>query len=534
MLASDGNKMKHLSFIFHIFISLMKHILIIFIFLSASLNTSYAQSNSGSDREVLNGLDDIYNLKFDEAESIFKQLQKSNPGDLRGYFYQSLIYFYRAMPSRNESLFEKYLELSDIVIEKSEDILEKNENDYDALYYNGLSHSYRSLLMLSLNKSLIKAASNGNDGYRILTSLIEKKPDYYDAYMGLGLYKIVIGFVPEKFQWLLSLIGLNGDIKEGIRLLTISMEKGKYSKTDSKVFLSVFSLKEREEGNSKGLNLSKELTEEYPASTVFKVFYSALLLQEGFPNEAISSADAALSLNINSFKEEIIKSVSAVKGSAYFRLNDFQKTITNLEKFMNYVNPEDRYNVYLFTLGVSYELTGDRKKALEVYKRVRNNFINERDGEIDKFFYRLAQEKIKSPLNEFDIKLINAMNLRESNKFDEAVSAYNEISDSKLISKYDSQNNSKDDLIKFYYNFGLAYIYNKSPDKAIECFNKCIKLNPQSETWLVPHSYFELGKIYDKKGDKKKSEEMFAKIFEFNDFDFESFLEMRLANYKNK
>lgn len=509
---------------------IMKHTLYFFTFLFFLLNTNFAQSNSSTDKVVLEGLNDVYNLKFDEAESKFRQLQISEPNDLRGYFYESILYFYKALPSRNNSLFEKYISLSDNVIEKAETILDKNENDYDALYYKGLSHSYRSLLMLSLNKSLLKAASEGNDGYRILTTLIDKKPDYYDAYMGLGLYKIAIGFVPEKFQWLLSLIGFEGNIKEGIKHLQTSMQYGKYTRTDSKVFLSIFSLKEREEGDRKALDISKELTVEYPNSSVFKVFYSSLLLQYGYPEEAVGVANNALDLNKNSFQDEIIKSSNAVLGSAYFRLNNFPNAILHLEEYMKYVNPEDRINVYLLTLGVSYELTGDRNNALSVYRKINNKFINERDGELDKFFYRLAQEKIIAPLNEFDIKLIKGMNLRESNRLEEALNLYREIIDSKLDEKYKSDDNT----IRLYYDLGVTYSYNKNFDKAIECFNKCIRLNPKSETWLVPHSYFELGKIYEKKGEKKISEEMFDKIFDYNDFDFESFLEMRLANYKYK
>jgi tetratricopeptide (TPR) repeat protein len=384
--------------------------------------------------------------------------------------------------------------------------------------------------MLSLNKSLLKAASNGNDGYRILTALIEKKPDYYDAYMGLGLYKIAIGFVPEKFQWILSLVGFNGNIKEGIQLLKTSMQNGRYTKVDSKVFLAIFSLKEKEDGDQQALDFSKQLTKEYPGSAVFKIFYSGLLLQYGFTGEAIAAADDALSLNKNSFQEEIKKSANAILGSAYFRMNDFQKAIPHFEEFMKYVNPEDRYNVYLFTLGISYELTGDRNKALSFYRKVRNNFINERDGELDRFFYRLAQEKINSPLSDFEKKLITAMNLRESNKLIDAINSYQEIITSGIRNKYKSD----DDLIRFYFGFGLAYSYNKDFDKAIECFNKCIELNPESEKWLLPHSYFELGKIYYKKGEKKKSDDMFEKIFNYDDFDFKSFLEMRLANYKNE
>ncbi|MDQ3020273.1 MAG: DUF3808 domain-containing protein [Bacteroidota bacterium] len=507
----------------------MKYILYIFAYLGFSLYSNYS-SGSVPDTKVLDGLNDVYNLKFDGAENKFRQLQKSDPNDIKGYFYESLLYFYRALPSRDEIFFEKYLKLSDNVIEKAEKNLDKNENDFDALYYKGLSHSYRSLLMLSLNKSLLQAASNGNEGYRILTSLIEKKPDYYDAYMGLGLYKIAIGFVPEKFQWLLSLIGFNGNIKEGVKLLRTSMQYGDYTKTDSKVFLSIFSLKEREDSDILALDLSKELTQEYPGSAVFKIFYSSLLIQYGFTDEAIATANEALDENNNSFQVDIKKAANAVLGTAYFRLNNFPKTVLYLEEFMKYVNNEDRYNLYLFTLGISYEINGDRVKALEKYKSARNDFINERDGELDKFFYRLAQEKIKTPVSEFEINLVKGINLRESNKIEDAIKTYVRVQDTQI-----SGNSFSDDkLIQLYFNLGMAFTYNKDFIKAEECFKKCISLNPKSETWLLPHSYFELGKIYNIRGDKKQSEEMFENIFNYDDFDFESFLEMRLVNYKNK
>lgn len=493
-------------------------------------NTNFAQSNLQADKVVLEGLDDIYNLRFEDADGKFRQLQKTNPDDLKGYFYESLLYFYKALPTRDEKMFEKYLELSENVIERSEISLDKNENDYDALYYKGLSHSYRSLLMLSLNKNLLQAASDGNSGYRILTALIEKKPDYYDAYMGLGLYKIAIGFVPEKFQWLLSLIGFKGNIKEGMQFLQTSMNKGKFTRVDSKVFLSMFSLKEKEEQDNQALIFSKEIAEEYKGSAVFKILYSGLLLQYGFADEAINTANDALNINKHSFQDEIKKSAGAIIGSAYFRLNEYQNAIPYLEDFMKYTNPEDRYNVYLFTLGVSYELTGDRSKAMEKYKAVRNKFIDERDGELDKFFFRLAQEKIKTPLRDFDIELIKGMNLRESNQPGKAIELYTEMINTNIVDKY----NSDDDKIRLFFDLGVAYSYNKDFDNAIESFNKCIKLNPANEEWLVPHSYFELGKLYRQKGDKKKSGEMFDMIFDYDDFDFESFLEMRLANYLNK
>jgi len=494
------------------------------------LLSTAVKADAQADTQILEGLNLIYNLKFDEAESLFKSVQRANPDDLKGYFYESLIYFYKALPSRDENLYNKYIDLSEKVIQKAEDKIDKNENDIDAIYYKGLTHSYVSLLMLSLNKSLLKAASNGNDGYRILTALIDKNPDYYDAYMGLGLYKVALGFVPEKFSWLLSIIGFDGNIKDGVRLLNISKEKGKFTKIDSKVFLSIFSLREKEDADMTALKFSEELITEFPQSPVFRVFHSSILLQYGFTEKAIESANLSLDLNRESFKEEIIKSSNAVLGTAYFRLNEFAKCIPYLQTYMTYVNPEDRYNVYQFTLGVAYELTGNRSAAIDNYSKVRNDFIDERDGELDKFFYRYSREKIKQPINKFDSLLIAGMNLRESLKLEEAVKLYEGIPAGGYLEKY----NTDDYKLKYYFDSGLTYSYAGDNEKAIADFNRCLKLKPETETWLIPHSYFELGKIYNRTGNKSKAGEMFSMIYEYDNFDFESFLDMRIANYKTK
>jgi tetratricopeptide (TPR) repeat protein len=491
---------------------------------------SPAYSNNTIEKEVLSGLDEIYNLDFDRADARFKAMQSSYPQDIRGYFYESLLYFYKALPSREDEQFRKFLSLSSDVIMKADNILEKDDNNFDAMYYKGLSHSYRSLLMLSLNKNLLEAASDGNEGYRVLSDLVKRKPDYYDAYMGLGLYKIALGFVPDKFKWLMSLIGFEGDIRNGIEMLNTSMTKGKYTRIDSKVFLSIFSLNEREQNDNRALDLSRQLVADYPESSVFKVFHSSLLLQCGFTDESIRIAEEALKQNKKSFQNEIQKSASAILGTAYFRLNEFGKSAEFMESFFKYANKEDRYNVHMFTMAISYEMIGDRSKAVDNYKRVREDFINERDGELEKFFYRYSRERLKSPLRQFDRDLIFAMNFRESGKLKESIEKYETL----MNNKDHLKSGTEDDKIRLFHNIALAYTYDKQTDKAIENFYKCLTIEPETETWLVPHSYFELGKIYFDLGRKEKSMEMFEKTYDYDDFDFESFLEMRIANFKNK
>lgn len=508
---------------------LRKNILLLLIFYTASSIPSSA-TLSDIDADVQYGLNEVYNLKFDDAEKRFIRIQKDYSADPKGYFYESLLYFYKAIATRNEIDYQKFIDQSDGVISKCEDLLDTNPGNYDAMYYLGLSKSYRSLLMLSLNKSLLQAASDGNSGYRILSSLVESNPKYFDAYMGLGLYRIAIGFVPEKFRWLLSLIGFKGDIKEGKKYLLIASQKGQFTKIDSKVFLSIFSLNEKEDDDRQSLKLSKELVDEFPGSPFFKILYASILLQYGLMPDAIAVSEDALNINGNSFTNEIKKSAAAIIGSAYFRQNKFSEAIPYFEEFSKYVLPQDRCNVYFFLLGLCYDIDNDRTRAINSYRKVRDNFINERDGELDKLSFRLANQRISEPLNEIEILLIKASNLRESFELDKAIEVYESIMSNGLLQKY----RGDDYELRYYFDSGLTYVYKKDDDKALERFRKCISINPVNELWLIPHAYFELGKIYSRKGDSKRSEEMFEKIFDYDDFDFESFLEMRLTNYRNK
>ncbi len=496
-------------------------------------NSPLAQSsvkNLIPDDEIRSVLNDVYNVRFDQAESKIKQIQSRYPQDVKGYFYGSVIYFYKAISSRDDNMFDKYISLADDVIERCENILDKDENNVDAMYYKGQSHSYKSLLMLSLNKNLLSAASNGNTGYRLLSAIVEKRPDFYDAYMGLGLYKIAIGFVPEKFQWLLSIIGFKGNISNGIDMLKVAMEKGKYTKVDSKVFLSIFAMNEREENNSEAIGLTRQLVEDYPESPVFKTLYAGMIMQDYKIDESISILNTALEQNRNSLQKEVSKGIYMLLGSAYFRKNDFVNSIKNFEENIRLEKFDDRYNVSIFTLGVAYDMTGNRQKAVETYKKVRKDFVEERDGEAEKFFYRLAQEKISEPYNNYDKLLLNAENIRESGDFDQSIHL---LEDALTKDEY-MKNISQDNLIKIYYSLASSYERKRNDTKAEEFFVRAVNLKPLREQWFIPHSYFELGKIYARKGDRSKALQNFEKIYDYSDYDFKDFLEMRLANFKAK
>ena len=502
-------------------------VIFLFLFLASS-NQGF--SNQKPQISIEDGLKDLYNVRLEEAESKFHSYGILYPDDVKGFFFESMVYFYRAASTKDENLYNKYIELTDKVIDKCEEQLEINDTNTDALYINGAIHSYRSLIMLYLNKSLLKAADNGNKGYRILKNIVKNYPDYYDAYMGLGLFKIALGFVPEKYKWLLSLIGIDGDIKDGIQMLRTSAEKSKYNRVESKAFLVVFLIREKEEKNTESLDIVNSLVNEYPESPVFREVYGSLLIQICKIDDAIKQLNKALELNTNSMQNEIKKGIYSMLGTAYFRKNDFKNAILNLEESFKYVQEQDRYNITIYLLAVSYEMLGRRDIAIEKYKASRNKYIDEKDGEPEKLFYRYSNERIIAPINELDSLTTIAVNEREEGLYNESLNNFNKIEENKWLEKY----NNDDAKIRYYYELGVLYNFRNENDKAIDCFNICVKLNPPTEIWLIPHSYFELGKKYYRSAIRETAEKMFDKIYDYKDFDFRDFLELRLRNFLAK
>ncbi|QSE96838.1 tetratricopeptide repeat protein [Fulvivirga lutea] len=86
-------------------------------------------------------------------------------------------------------------------------------------YFEADARLQASLVYFKFGNQL-DAAWQLRQSYRISSSLLKVSPDFLPAYKTYGLLNLLLGSVPEKYQWLLSLAGLNGNINEGKEFLT--------------------------------------------------------------------------------------------------------------------------------------------------------------------------------------------------------------------------------------------------------------------------------------------------------------------------
>jgi hypothetical protein len=120
---------------------LVKKYLNIIVLLTALSSVTLAQDFSKVHTLISEGIDAEYNMDFPGALAKFQEAKNTAPNDLRGHFFEQTIYYWKAMLTRNKTDFETFMNLSDKLVEKCENVIDKNENDLDARLYTLDGHT---------------------------------------------------------------------------------------------------------------------------------------------------------------------------------------------------------------------------------------------------------------------------------------------------------------------------------------------------------------------------------------------------------
>jgi tetratricopeptide (TPR) repeat protein len=505
--------------------NLKKIILLISIFFFSSITILHAQDFAKVHTLIEDGIKAIYNIDFPAALDKFQQAKSIAPADLRGPFFESTVYFWKALFTRNRSDYNTYLDLSDKIIDKCQDLADKNNNDLDAHFYLGWTYTLRSFLMYMVDKEVLRPATEIQDGNKALTFVVEKNPQYYDAYLGLGLYNYIISMIPRKLQWLTSILGYSGNRDEGKKDLQLASEKGTYTNTEAKVYLTLLAW--REEDYPLAESYATQLTTAYPESPATWMLWGLLNTQQDKLQEAIIAYEKALKYNETKQSDVVFKTVYGALGNAYFKMNDFGKTVDYIKKYLSYVTKDDMYNNRLYNIGVSLEMLGRKSEAMDYYRQARKDFTA--DNEWEKHWYRMLNYRATHPINMIDSLLIVADNNRAAGKLQDAIGIYE-----RLNGNFD-QVFSDDIKVQINHGLGAVYFKQKEYDKAMEQFTLNLNLAPAEEKWLVPDSYFQIGRCYLRKGNVQLAKSNFDKAQDIDyDYDFKDAMDGRIKHELSK
>jgi len=391
----------------------MKTIILTILFTMLFLPTISANPKNINELGI-KGIDLVFDMQFEQANKIFDEMIRMDPENAIGYFLKSKSYLWMYIFCTNDKEhIERSLELFLKTIDIAKEMLEKNEDDIDALFYIGNAYGYIGR-RYGETGSWIKAYWYGRKGTNYLKKVIKKDPDYYDAYLGLGMYRYYADVLPKFIKALSFLLGgLGGDREKGIDEVILASSKGNLTRGEAKFLLADEIYLNLEKNYEAALPLLKELTTNYPHNHFYK-----LRLAECYRNlykydlsvQTIEKALQSESLNEYPY---LRSQIYYLLGGTYSEMNEFDQAIfayKNAYKISQSVTWVHGWS--LFSIGLCHEMMGSIDKAHEYYFQIKKE-----DNEVA---YKYARAMIKNPLTPAQINLTKGSNYLKCEKYTQA------------------------------------------------------------------------------------------------------------------
>ena len=370
------------------------------IFLFLSIKDTFPQT-AHFDSLVNTGIKQIYSIHFTDAEVTFRKLMADYPNHPAGRFFIAMIDWWKILLDLDVEKYDElfYQKIEDVIY-NCEQILDKDPNNVDALFFKGGAIGFRGRLR-AYRESWLKAADDGREALPIVEQASLLDPNNLDVQLGFGIYNYYADVIPNQYPLLkpLMIFFPDGNREKGIEQLTNTALKGKYAKYEARYFL--MTLYYTYENNPyKAEEFARMLVSDFPNNPIFEKWLGRISIKRGdYASGSITftSILAKAEKNLPGYNTQKTKrEVSYYIGLQYRNTNQldsakyFFEMCANLSKEIDTKEESGFWiNSYLY-LGMISDQLNERNKAVEYYEKILDmrEYINS---------HELAEKYLKEP-----------------------------------------------------------------------------------------------------------------------------------------
>lgn len=443
-------------------------------------------------------------LEFDEAEQILNAEKEANPHNQVVVFLEDYIDFLKVFISEEERLYEKALDIRDERIDKIDQL---PEEDPFKKYLKGEIYLHWASIKGKMGDRF-SAAVDLNKAYRLLKENHKQFPGFVPGYAGLGVIEVLIGTIPEKYEWLANIFNLEGTIDGGKQrikqLLRISQEENSWAFLEYPT-LFMLSFIELNTGHEIDTTILQHYQSYYKQGMLSNqpllVFAYANLLQKERKNE--------LSLKVlNSYKK-------SHNGYPFYYL-DYMKGLAYLYK--NSKKCLLFFDAYLDKFpGRHYIKSAHQKKAW--YHLINGDTARYRfyiSFAIDEGYAYIGADKHAK--NEAKNEVIPNVVLLQAQLFFDG--GYYNKAKAKLEA-FQKKGKSSGEIAEYYYRNGRIFHETGAIDSALLFYAEAYHKGKDLETYYAAKAALLSGKIYEQSKQKESALKQYKKALDLNGFEYQ-------------
>lgn len=348
----------------------------------------HAQTNGGGEATVLDdalvrfqakrGLDLVYNMKYEQADKLFDQVDARFPEHPIGPFLHALNTWWKILLDFSDTSHDDdFFAAMDEVVKRADRMLKRDPKNFDAMFFKGAALGFRGRLR-SNRRDWFKAASDGKGAMDYVLAVAEKDPSNPDYIFGKGLYDYYAAVVPDKYPFVKPVMHFfpKGDRELGLRELERTAKEGYYIRTEAAYFLlQIYYL--FEEDFDKSVEYATWLRKEHPSNSFFHAIEGRIYAKWG----DWARSEAIFAEILERYKQGTPGYNDATAEQALYYLArarmgraDYQPALDYLLKLeaLSARTPADTYFKVLGRLrqGMVYDALGQEKVAQDRYRQV--------------------------------------------------------------------------------------------------------------------------------------------------------------------
>ncbi|MGR3218857.1 MAG: tetratricopeptide repeat protein [Candidatus Anammoxibacter sp.] len=242
--------------------------------------------------EIREALEVYYQMNYKRAEELFNDVINKWPDHplpylvKAGYALERFRFHDDNTEDENSRFKEMVFNLNKKTVALAGKLLSANPDDPDANYYLGAGHGNMGRFY-AINRQWWRAFWNGKKGFKLCEKVVNVRPDYYDAYLGLGIFHYLTATLPQVVKILSFLLGApDGDKDKGIREIKIVVENSTLLSVEARRILFRMYYEEKDWANFH--LIIKWLSERYPENTKFNIYHIYGLTKTNHFEEALT------------------------------------------------------------------------------------------------------------------------------------------------------------------------------------------------------------------------------------------------------
>jgi tetratricopeptide (TPR) repeat protein len=148
-------------------------------------------------------------------------------------------------------------------------LVARNRNSADALYFLGAVYGVMAGYEASTARKFFTALRNGSRSVDAHQKVLKLDPDYYDAYLSVGMYDYILGNLPFAYKAMAAIAGHRGNKERGIKRLQTVTEKDTATTDGARVLL--LAVYQNEKRYHDALEILDYLSAKYPRNYLVKL-----------------------------------------------------------------------------------------------------------------------------------------------------------------------------------------------------------------------------------------------------------------------